>query len=240
MKIVIEGIISIILVFTGFPSIYCQTDTQKQSGATESSQIKPPHSYLDNSQYIERMSQYAVYRKKGKIVMLGNSITFRINWSELLNRDDIINRGVGSDITEGFLNRLKYVYSVKPKICYIMGGINDIGYRIPREKTVQNLRQIIDSLKQHRIIPVLQSVLYVAEHHGNSLRTNSMVDSLNLELVKLTGECDITYLDINAVLSANHYLIKEYALKDAVHLTGAGYEKWRDILIADLKNKKIR
>ena len=37
--------------------------------------------------------------------MLGNSNTYGVDWVELLDREGIINRGIGSDITEGFLNR---------------------------------------------------------------------------------------------------------------------------------------
>ncbi len=172
--------------------------------------------------------------------MLGNSITYRVDWSELLNRNDVINRGIGSDITEGFLNRLKYIYSVDPKICYIMGGVNDIAQKIPQEVTVQNIRIIIDSLKQHRIIPVLQSVLYVAENYRNSEFMNQKINSLNSELVKVAGDCNITFLDLNASLSSGNRLIGEYALNDGIHLTGAGYEKWKIVLLNDLKKRGIK
>ena len=61
--------------------------------------------------------------------MLGNSLTNRISWNELLVRDDIANRGIGSDITAGFINRINFVFNVKPKICFIEGGVNDLGQK---------------------------------------------------------------------------------------------------------------
>ncbi len=49
------------------------------------------------------------------IVMLGNSLTNRISWNELLGRDDVANRGIGSDITAGFTHRINFAFNVNPK-----------------------------------------------------------------------------------------------------------------------------
>jgi len=198
-------------------------------------QSKPEYSYKDNSSYTEKVSHYSVYCKKGNIVMLGNSITARVDWSELLNRDDIINRGIGSDITEGFLNRMEYIYSVDPKICYIMGGVNDIARKVPQERTAQNIKKIIEELKQHNIIPVLQSVLYVADTYPNNIEMNQKIMSLDLQLEKIAKECDVIYLDLNSVLSSGNQLITEYAIGDGIHLNGSGYEKWKTVLLENLK-----
>lgn len=216
-----------------------QTHLTEKILAGGEQQNKPGYPYMDNPQYIEKMSLCSVYSKQGKIVMLGNSITERVEWTELLNRNDIINRGIGSDITEGFLSRLNYIYSVDPKICYIMGGVNDIARNIAQEETVRNIKKIIEDLKQHNIVPVLQSVLFVTDTYPNNQVMNQKIESLNTELVKVAKECKVTFLDINIQLSSGNQLIKEYALKDGIHLTGAGYDKWRTLLLADLKKHRI-
>ena len=59
---------------------------------------------------------------KINIVMLGNSITWGVNWNELLSRTDVANRGIPCEKTEDFLYRLDDIYKLKPKICFIMGG----------------------------------------------------------------------------------------------------------------------
>jgi lysophospholipase L1-like esterase len=235
-----KTLILFILTVNSFIGIFAQDVPSKRQAGSKEQQNKRTYSYKDNPQYDNQTNLYPFYKKKGKIVMLGNSITYRVNWSELLNRNDVINRGIGSDITEGFLNRLEYVYNVEPEICYIMGGVNDIGLKVPQEETVGNIKKLIDSLKHHGIIPVLQSVLYVAEYHKNYLISNQRIASLNEELKKVAAESKITFLDLNAHLSSDNKLIKEYALKDGVHLTGAGYEKWKTVLLADLKMHKIR
>ena len=80
---------------------------------------KSQYSFLDNPSYIELTDLYTVYSGQKDIVMLGNSLTNRISWNELLVRDDVANRGIGSDITAGFINRINFVLNVKPKICFI-------------------------------------------------------------------------------------------------------------------------
>ena len=43
---------------------------------------------------------------------LGNSITSQVDWGELLGVNSIANRGVGDDVTEGYLNRLNNFYVI--------------------------------------------------------------------------------------------------------------------------------
>jgi len=207
------------------------------AGGTQ--QNKPKYSFKDNASYVEKMSLFSIYGKKGKIVMLGNSITERVDWAELLKRDDIINRGVGSDITEGYLSRMEYIYSVNPKVCYIMGGVNDIAKNVPLQETVQNIIKIIEGLKQHHIIPVLQSVLYVADIYPNHQVMNQKIEGMNVELVKAAKEGKVQFMNLNDLLSSDKQLIKEYVLKDGIHLNGPGYVKWRSVLLADLKERGL-
>jgi len=203
-----------------------QNDTQpavQQNIITE-------YSYKDNPKYIEEMSHYSVYRKHADIVMLGNSITERADWSELLNRNDIVNRGIGSDITEGYLNRMESIYSVSPKICFIMGGVNDIAKNISLESTVSNIAQICKELNVHQIIPVLQSVLYVANTYPEYEKMNMSIFRMNLEFERVASENNIRFVDLNQHLASEKELIAEYVLSDGIHLNGAGYAKWRTVL----------
>lgn len=216
-----------------------QTKVAEKTPAGSQQQTKSESSYKDNPSYVERISLYSVYGKQGKIVMLGNSITERVDWAELLNRDDIINRGIGSDVTEGFLNRMEYIYKINPKICYIMGGVNDIARNVPQDITVHNIKKIIEDLKQHNIIPVLQSVLHVADTYPNNVVFNQKIGSMNVELEKVAGESSICFLNLNTILSSDNQLIKEYVLKDGIHLNGPGYDKWRTILLANLKQQGL-
>ena len=83
--------------------------------------------------------------------MLGDSITFGINWNELFNMN-IINRGIGSDTTEGFLSRMENIYAINPKKVFIMGGINDIFKGIEVNQIFSNYIKIIEALKNKNIV----------------------------------------------------------------------------------------
>ena len=203
---------------------------QKKLQSVSELKVKKEYSFRDNIKYIEKLSLCAVYKKHAEIVMLGNSITARVDWSELLDRNDIVNRGIDADITEGYLNRMETIYSVNPRICFLMGGINDIAKNISPDTTIRNIKKIISELKQHGIIPVIQSVLYVADTYPDYLKMNNAVSYLNARLERVASENNIRFLDLNKVLSSEKKLIKEYVLSDGIHLKGSGYKMWGTIL----------
>ncbi len=186
--------------------------------------------YLNNWKYKQELGLYEYYKKKGQIVMLGNSITYRADWNELLNREDVINRGIGSDITEGFLARMDYVYSVKPKLCFIMGGVNDIVREINAETISKNLYEIARKLQEKDIKPIYFSILYVAENYPNYKDFNRSVKLANEKIKKMCSDNAIEYLDLNSTLSYNQVLKNEYSF-DGIHLTGLGYKKWREVIL---------
>ena len=76
--------------------------------------------------------------------MLGTSLTQDMDWNELMNRGDIVNRAFGGDIFEVMADRLPYVLAAEPKICIIEGGINDVDLDIPVASSLKYLSIIID------------------------------------------------------------------------------------------------
>ena len=101
------------------------TKVLNKLGITITSSVNKHYEYTDNFEYNVRRSLFEVYQPKDiRIVMLGDSITDKVDWNELLSRTDVVNRGIGSDITEGFINRLSDIYVLNPETCFIMGGIN--------------------------------------------------------------------------------------------------------------------
>lgn len=65
---------------------------------------------------------------------------------------------------------------------------------------------------------------------------NQMIERMNVELEKAAKECNVVFLNLNIALSSENQLIKEYVLKDGIHLNGAGYGIWRAVLLANLKD----
>jgi lysophospholipase L1-like esterase len=195
--------------------------------------------YKQNRNYTVQTELYDIYKtEKADVVMLGNSITFGVNWNELMGRTKIVNRGIGSDNTSGILQRMEYIYKLHPQLCCIMGGINDIYQDAPVEKIYENYKKIIEGLQAHKIVPIIQSTLFVSTKWKRFAEKNLAVEKLDSMLADLARLKGIEFVNLNAVMSKDHLLLEELTT-DGVHLTAKGYALWRDELEKILKKHGI-
>jgi len=192
--------------------------------AQNSTESKPQ--YLYNPNYTLELDKYRTYMmKQADIVMLGNSITHGINWNELIDRTSISEQGIPSDITEGVLNRLEYVYKLNPKICFIMIGVNDVFGWIQIETIFVNYKLLIENLKAKNIIPVIQSILYAGNATPNAENRNIEISKLNQLLFDYAKENKIEFINLNKKMSASNFLKAELTI-DGIHLNGEGFKIW--------------
>jgi len=182
----------------------------------------------ENTYYLHKKSQFKVLakNKNAKIMMLGDSITDRGLWNELMQRCDVVNRGISGDTTEGVLHRLDTL-NPQIKTAYIMIGINDILRGKSVNKIFTNYVKIIHILKSKKIIPIIESTLYVAK--GTPTLYNKKVKKLNTLLKEYSVKNKLLYIDINAKLAPNGYLDKKYTL-DGLHLNGRAYLVWVELI----------
>lgn len=202
-------------------------------GQIQSQNNKPI--YQQNPNYESFMNLFKTYKtQQADIVLLGNSITQGGNWNELLGRSNIANRGIPGDVLEGFLARIDGVLKLRPKICIIMGGINDIYAWIPVEDTYKNYLKVIRKLKTKSIKPIIVSTLYAAKSYHSSEERNKEVTKLNEKLEKYAEKYNYEYIDLNKYLSKDDYL-REDVTFDGIHLNWLGYKTWADQLDKVLK-----
>lgn len=182
--------------------------------------------FQKNPNYNLQIGFYDIYNTKPTdIVMLGNSITHGVNWNELLNRSSISEQGIVSDVLEGYLHRLNYVTRLTPKICFVMGGINDIYSGSSVEKVFESYKKLLAELKENNIIPVIQSTLYVSPKWHSADIKNPDVSKLNKMLKEYAAKQNIEFIDLNRKLSNKNYLIDDYTY-DGVHLNSNAYKLW--------------
>lgn len=174
-------------------------------------------------------SVFGYQEKKIDIVMYGDSITFGGDWVDLLKRENIINRGIVADTTEGFILRLDEIFTFNPKICFIMGGINDIAKGVPIEEIYSNIIIIIETLKTKKITPIVQSTLYTRK-----LKYNEKVWILNKLLADYARREGITFIDVNKKLAKNNKILNKYTF-DGIHLSKNAYILWAGELRKILK-----
>lgn len=195
--------------------------------------------YLKNRSYTTQMDLYKHYQGKGRIVMLGNSITGGVEWNELLDRHDVINRGIDNDVTAGFLARMEYTLNVEPELCFIMGGVNDLSKGIPPEDIVSNLSQMVTVLREHHVKPIIASILHVTSPYPDFVRFNRSVQQANTLIQKMCADLDVGFVDLNGSLAPDGVLL-DACTSDGIHLTGAGYAKWREILLPIIERELDR
>lgn len=184
------------------------------------------YSFNQNPNYGEQLDLNTLYNKNAKIVMLGNSLTYKVNWNELLERNDIANLGIGSDITEGYLHRIQTVLSLHPKIVCIEGGINDIALDLAPAKTLKHIQQLVDTLNQHNIVPILHTILPVHVNYPASLRINEKVWCLNQAILHYATEKNLQLIDLTPFLTTKGFLKSDFVQQDGIHLKASAYRIW--------------
>jgi lysophospholipase L1-like esterase len=185
--------------------------------------------------------------KQVDIVMLGNSLTEGARWNELLGRLSVVERGITSDMLEGYANRMNYVYSLKPKICFICGGLNDIFNWVPVEQIYETYIKIVSDLKTRNIIPVIQYTVYVGKdlmkNQNITLETikgrNEEVTKLNKLLADYAKKNNIDNINLNARLTAADGLLRSEYTWDGIHFKAAAYRIWAEEVDKVLRKYKL-
>lgn len=199
-------------------------------------QVQQPDTlrYKKNPLYYRNIDLYKIYKSRQvDIVMFGNSLTYGASWSDLLGRNNVAGMGITSDILRGYLNRVSYVIRYRPKIVFIMGGINDIYNWTPVEEIFPIYVKIIEQLKAKNIIPVIQSTTYAAKNYAkdwggtpeSNAGRNREVDKLNKMLSDYARLNKLDYVDIVSQLTRGGYL-KDEVTWDGVHFNAEAYKIW--------------
>jgi lysophospholipase L1-like esterase len=169
-----------------------------------------------------------------KYLFLGNSITERGNWVRLLNDTTIINQGISGDLTFGILKRIKLITRQKPKVIFMMIGVNDLAKKVPDTIIENNIMKIITEI--NKSLPLtkiyVQSILPINnnikgfpddfDYSKNILDINSFLrskDNINYYFVDLYSK----FIDSKNQLD-NRYTI------DGLHLNELGYKHLIEIL----------
>lgn len=202
------------------------------TAATEKKSYETPY-------YTDKVTLFKLEDLKNNkdIVFLGDSLTDYCEWNELLRRNDIANRGIAGDTTEGLLNRLSSLKELNPSKIFILIGINDIQQNVEKSKIVNNYKQIIKEIK--RSLPnteiYIESILYVNPNKYSKFflkdgrKINDIVKEVNAELRNLAKRELVNYLDIASMVTKNDELDKKYTT-DGLHLNGVGYPKIKEVL----------
>lgn len=179
------------------------------------------------------------------IVMLGNSIVQQGDWTRLLKREDVINRGIAGDQLPCICERLKYLKNIGAKIWFLEGGINDLPEKDP-VYLFEQYKKIALFTKAENAIPVINLVFYLSPRAGEKYpgradyqNINARITELNAMLVNFAKENNITVIDMNKTFSGENHVLKEEFTTDGVHLSETGYKAWSEQISAVLQKFRI-
>ena len=157
------------------------------------------------------------------IVMIGDSITHQGNWEQVLGRTDVVNWGIPGYTTGQLAWTFKDVLREHPqvKVVFLEGGINDLTLGVPPDRVFDNYTKAVAWWREHRVIPVVQSVILKT----NEPETNTTIVALNARLRAYCEANHVAFLDLNTVLAADGHLKTELST-DGTHLQPAAYPLW--------------
>lgn len=204
--------------------------------------------YRTNPNYILQQNMFDIYKtRQADIVMLGNSLTAGAFWNELLGRPNVVGRGIPGDVLQGFSARINSIIKLRPKLVFILGGLNDIYGWTPVEDIFAEYVKILQLLKSNGIIPVVQSTLFAgrdwAKDWGGTPEVNSgrnkEVAKLNSLLLDYAHKNNIDYIDLNSRMSTRDNFLRPELTWDGVHLNSEGYKIWVREVEKILKKYKL-
>ncbi|MEI8058908.1 MAG: family 20 glycosylhydrolase [Ferruginibacter sp.] len=186
--------------------------------------------------YRQRVSLFRILpQTKGDIIFLGNSITDGGEWTEMFNDLKVKNRGISGDISAGVLNRLDEVYQRFPDKVFLLIGINDLARNISPDSIVKNILWINALLKERSPNTKLyvQSLFPVNEKFGkfsdHTSKRNEII-KVNQLLFNNAERYQYHFIDAYSFLTDSTGRLRADFTNDGVHLTGAGYLKWKEII----------
>lgn len=198
-----------------------------------------------SSYYYQKKSLFEqLPNSENEIIFLGNSITDGCNWAELLQDPRIKNRGISGDVTDGVLDRLREVTESKPKKIFLMIGINDLARGRSVDYVLNNIKRIIKAIQDQSpgtelfiqsVLPVNPDFTVFPDHVNKSHE----VKKVNQGLIKICAHYELQYIDIYSHLTDKEQKLSADYTNDGLHLTGAGYIVWGNILKKYLKEKII-
>jgi lysophospholipase L1-like esterase len=173
-----------------------------------------------------RTSQFGVLPKPAvDVVFLGDSITEYGLWNEWFPRHHVVNRGVVADTSRGVLTRIGTAVG-KQDVLSLLIGTNDLSVGVSPGRIADNVAAIIAAVRaadpKTRIL--LNSVM------PRTRTYRGQIIALNQKLAGLAEAEGGSFLDLWPVLADDQGSIRPEFSADQLHLTGAGYAAWVDVL----------
>ena len=171
-------------------------------------------------------------REASEIVIVGDSLVALAEWGELLPGRVVRNRGIPGDTTADLLARIDDAVRSRPGTVVVVAGMNDLLRGDAPDAVAQRHADIAGRIRTrcpqarlliHALLPVRASMIDARE-------VADQVPVLNEKLRALAARVGAELVDARAALVDARGELDARLTTDGVHLNGAGYLRWRDVL----------
>ncbi|WP_080802573.1 GDSL-type esterase/lipase family protein [Arabiibacter massiliensis] len=162
--------------------------------------------------------------EESDVVMLGDSLTMYGLWGELFPDARILNRGIGSDVSEGVLNRLDTVTSTNPDKVFIMIGTNDIARGHDVNPIAGNVEEVISRL----VDDLPEAEIYLESVLPRTSKYSEQIQELNKAYRQICDRREgVGFVDLHPLFcDADGVPDTELFASDGYHISGVGYRVW--------------
>lgn len=167
------------------------------------------------------------------VVMLGDSLTDRGEWWELLERP-VANRGIAADTIARLRARLDDVVALAPRVVFVLIGVNDLLEGATPEAMARDHAALLAELR--RRLPaariVVESLLPIRDEivARDEPLTSAAVHRANELLARGAAAAGVDWVDVATHLADTSGELDVRYSSDGLHLTGAGYRAWAEAL----------
>jgi len=180
-----------------------------------------------------------------KIVFFGNSITYGMrNYDSVFDFNNIVNRGISGDYTEGALNRLDEIIYYKPIAVFLLIGLNDFfdDNTLRTERTPENIGKNIfriantikkgspDSKIYIQTIMPINNKQYLEDKPYVEFLWPRYRPSINEQVIQLNNfikqNSNFEIIDLYHSFVNRSGSMKRNLSRDGVHLNENGYKIW--------------
>lgn len=190
----------------------------------------PTHNDFTKKHFHERIKEFRNNPlKNNEIIMIGDSLTEKFNWADVLNGDHAIrNRGISGDTSDGVLLRINEVSLSKPKTVFLMIGTNDLWSSNTPEKTVYNIKKIVTHIKCRSPSTniFIQTVLPVSVETHLNLKVRKINELISIQ----DFQGNVSILDTYSLLVDAQGLLNSAYTVDGIHLNTGGYSVWVNLI----------
>lgn len=167
---------------------------------------------------------------KADIVFFGDSLTYHGDFSSVFPDKVVCNLGMRGDTIQGMIDRVEQVRLLKPKMIFLMAGINDVAII-----TVDEFGRLYDTLINSllTILPdvelIVQSILPVNDSSFSVCCNNQQIALCNGIINRIAEKRNLRYVDLFSQYSVEGLLPKTVT-RDGLHLVYNGYERWYNLI----------